>query len=194
MLLTVGRVGRAQGIRGEVVVEVRTDDPEGRFAPGAVLATDPPHVGPLVVGRTRWHGERLVVRFRNTPDRGAAEALQGVLLQVDVPADARPDDPDEYYDHQLVGLAAYDVDGTELGTVSALVHGGAQDLLTIRTPGGREALVPFVKAIVPEVDIASGRLIVTPPAGLFEELPDDGDDAPAEPADEPAEDDADPSA
>jgi 16S rRNA processing protein RimM len=168
VLLTVGRVGRAQGIRGEVVVEVRTDDPEGRFAPGAALATDPPHVGPLVVGRIRWHGQRLVVRFRNTPDRGAAEALQGVLLQVDVPDDARPEDPDEYYDHQLVGLAVVTVDGAEVGEVAEVLHLPSQELLAVRRDDGSEALVPFVAAIVPEVDLAGRRLVIDPPEGLLD--------------------------
>lgn len=168
MLLTVGRVGRAQGVRGEVVVDVRTDDPDLRFAPGIVLVTDPARVGPLTVGRTRWQGAKLVVRFRNTPDRAAAEALHGVLLQVEVAEDARPDDPDEYYDHQLVGLAVVTTDGTAVGEVAEVLHLPAQEVLAVRRLDGGEALVPFVAAIVPEVDLAGRRVVLDPPAGLLD--------------------------
>ena len=102
----------------------------------------------------------LLATFEEIADRNAAEAARGILLHVTLdPADA-PDDPDEFYDHQLVGLAAYDVDGAPLGEVRGLVHGGAQDLLTVRTPDGRDALVPFVKALVPEVDLAGGRVVI----------------------------------
>jgi 16S rRNA processing protein RimM len=90
-----------------------------------------------------------------------------------IPAGESPEDPDEYYDHQLVGLAALDLDGTPLGTVAGLVHGGAQDLLRITTPEGREALVPFVKALVPEVDVAGGRVVIADRPGLVTPLPDD---------------------
>jgi 16S rRNA processing protein RimM len=173
MLLTVGRVSRAQGTRGEVVVELRTDDPETRFAPGAVLVTDPEHVGPLTVGRTRWHGSRLVVRFRNVPGRAAAESLRGVRLLVDVPDDERPPDPDEFYDYQIVGLRAVTVDGATVGEVSHVIHLPGQELLAIRRPTGDEVLVPFVHAIVPEVDLAERRLVVDPPPGLLEPEPID---------------------
>jgi 16S rRNA processing protein RimM len=168
MLLTVGRVTKAQGTRGEVVVDLRTDDPELRFAPGAVLITDPIHVGPLTVGRTRWQGARLVVRFRNVPDRAAAEALRGVRLFVDVPDDARPSDPDEYYDYQIIGLLVVTVAGVELGEVTEVVHLPSQELLVIRQPAGDEVLVPFVKAIVPEVDLGARRVLVDPPEGLLD--------------------------
>jgi 16S rRNA processing protein RimM len=168
MLLTVGRVTKAQGTRGEVVVDLRTDDPQKRFAPGAVLITDPVHVGPLTVGRTRWQGTRLVVRFRNVPDRAAADALRGVRLLVDVPDDARPPDPDEYYDYQIIGLHAVTVAGGEIGEVTEVVHLPSQELLAIRRPDGDEVMVPFVKAIVPEVDLAGRRLVVDPPEGLLD--------------------------
>lgn len=174
----VGRIGKPHGIRGDVTVDVRTDEPERRFAAGAVLRVEPPRgshspLRTLTVAAARWHQSVLLVRFEEIPDRSAAEAARGILLHADIPADATPDDPDEYYDHQLVGLAAYDVDGTALGEVSALVHGGAQDLLTIRTPGGREALVPFVKALVPEVDVPGGRVVIADRPGLVTPLPDE---------------------
>lgn len=174
----VGRIGKPHGIRGDVTVDVRTDEPERRFAVGAVLRAEAPRgshspLRTLTVAGTKWHQSVLLVRFEEIPDRSAAEAARGILLHTDIPADASPDDPDEYYDHQLVGLAVYDVDGTPLGEVSGLVHGGAQDLLTIRTPDGREALVPFVKALVPEVDVAGGRVVVADRPGLVTPLPED---------------------
>ena len=110
---------------------------------------------------------------RELPDRTAAESARGIVLHASIPAEESPEDPDEYYDHQLIDLAAYDVDGTPLGTVVGLVHGGAQDLLRITTPDGREALVPFVKALVPEVDLAGGRIVVADRPGLVTPLPDE---------------------
>ena len=111
--------------------------------------------------------------FAELPDRNAAEAARGTTLLARIPADETPEDPDEFYDHQLVGLAAHDVDGTLLGEVVALVHGGAQDLLAIRAVDGRSTLVPFVKALVPEVDVAAGRVVVADRPGLVAPLPED---------------------
>ncbi|WP_435744647.1 ribosome maturation factor RimM [Nocardioides sp. SYSU DS0663] len=176
--LVVGRIGKPHGIRGEVTVDVRTDEPERRYAVGARLRVEAPRgsaypLRELTVEGARWHQTRLLVAFEEIADRTAAEAARGLVLHATVPADETPEDPDEFYDHQLVGLSAYDLDGTELGTVSALVHGGAQDLLTIRTPSGREALVPFVKALVPEVDLAARRVVVADRPGLVTPLPED---------------------
>jgi 16S rRNA processing protein RimM len=173
----VGRIGKAHGIRGDVTVDVRTDEPERRFAPDAVLRVEAPRgststLRSVRVERARWHSSRLLVVFAEIPDRTAAEAARGLLLYADVPADESPEDPDEFYDHQLVGLAAYDVDGRALGEVTGLVH-GAQDLLTIRTPDGRDTLVPFVAALVPEVDVAGGRLVVADRPGLVTPLEDE---------------------
>ena len=173
MQLVVGRIGRPHGVRGEVTVEVRTDSPELRFAPGRKLATDPPTAGPLVVESLHWHSGRLLLTFAGVEDRTAAETLRNVLLVVDVPADERPEDPEEFYDHQLVGLAAVAADGGALGTVAEVLHLPSQELLAVKTPEGREVLVPFVAEIVPEVDLGGGRLLITPPPGLFDELPDD---------------------
>jgi 16S rRNA processing protein RimM len=174
----VGRIGKPHGIRGDVTVDVRTDEPERRFAPGAVLRAEPPRgshspLRSLTVAGSRWHQSVLLVRFEEIGDRSAAEAARGILLHATIPADASPEDPDEYYDHQLVGLAAYDVGGAPLGEVTGLVHGGAQDLLTIRTAEGREALVPFVKALVPEVDLGAGRVVIADRPGLVTPLPED---------------------
>ena len=174
----VGRIGKPHGVRGHVTVDVRTDEPERRFAEGSVLRAVPPkgsalQLTTLTVEATRWHQGVLHVLFEEVADRNDAEAVRGVLLYADIPADASPEDPDEYYDHQLVGLAAYDEDGRELGTVSSLVHGGAQDLLTVRTPERREALVPFVKALVPVVDLAARRVVIADRPGLVTPWEDD---------------------
>ena len=136
--VVVGRIGKPHGLRGEVTVEVRTDEPDRRFADGTTLRAEPPpgSASPpasLTVRRTRWHQGRLLVTFEELGDRDAAEGARGIMLHTEVDPDERPDDPDEFYDHQLVGLAAYDVAGTRLGEVTGLVHGGAQDLLTMRT-------------------------------------------------------------
>ena len=128
----------------------------------------------MTVAGSRWHQSVLLVSFAELTDRGTAEAARGIVLHASIPADASPEDPDEFYDHQLIGLAAYDEDGTSLGTVAGLVHGGAQDLLRIATPDGREALVPFVKALVPEVDLAGRRVVIADRPGLVTPLPEDG--------------------
>ena len=175
--VVVGRIGKPHGIRGEVTVEVRSDEPERRFADGARLRAESPR-GPaarwseLTVTSTRWHQTTLLVRFEEIGDRTTAEAARGLLLHAMVAADETPDDPDEFYDHQLVGLAAVDLDGRALGEVTGVLH-GAQDLLQIRTPDRRDTLVPFVAALVPEVDLAGGRVVVADRPGLVTELPED---------------------
>lgn len=176
--VVVGRIGKPHGIRGDVTVDVRTDEPERRFATGSVLAVQAPRgsatrLRQLTVASARWHQSTLLVRFEEIADRNAAEAARGILLHASIPADESPEDPDEFYDHQLVGLTAYDEAGALLGEVSAVVHGGAQDLLTVRTPDGRDALVPFVKALVPEVDLSAGRVVIADRPGLVTPLPED---------------------
>lgn len=168
MQLVVGRIGRPHGLRGEVTVEVRTDSPELRFVPGTALQTDPPCATPLVVEDVHWHGERLLLSFTGVEDRTAAEALRDVRLVVDVPDDERPDDPEEYYDHQLAGLVAVTVGGEEVGVVAEVLHLPSQDVLAVRRPDGAEVLVPFVAEIVPEVDLAGGRVVLDPPPGLLD--------------------------
>jgi 16S rRNA processing protein RimM len=175
--VVVGRVGKPHGLRGEVTVDVRTDEPERRFAVGATLRAEPPRgsASPwraLTVAGTRWHQGVLLATFEELPDRNAAETARGLVLHATIPAGASPDDPDEFYAHQLVGLAAYDVEGTLLGEVTALVT-GAQDLLTVRTVDGRDALVPFVAALVPEVDVAGGRLVIADRPGLVSPFDED---------------------
>ena len=162
MLLVVGRVGRAHGLRGEVLVDVRTDSPELRLAPGTVLATDPAAAGPLRIETGRVHSGRLLLHFGGVGDRSSAEALRGVLLLAEVDPDELPDDADEWYDHQLVGLDAVGPDGTAVGEVREVLHLPGHDVLAVTRPDGSEVLVPFVSEIVPEVDLAANRLVVTP--------------------------------
>ncbi|HWJ10121.1 MAG TPA: ribosome maturation factor RimM [Nocardioides sp.] len=175
--VVVGRIGKPHGIKGEVTVDVRTDEPERRYVDGAVLLVEPPRgsafaATTLTVARTRWHQGVLLVTFAELTDRNAAEAARGVVLRAVVPADEEPEDPEEFYDHQLIGLAVHDVDGTHLGELVGLMH-GAQDLLRIRTLDRREALVPFVAALVPEVDVAGGRIVVADRPGLVTPFPED---------------------
>ncbi len=170
MRLVVGRVGRPHGLRGEVIIEVRTDDPPQRFAVGSVLATEPAERGPLTVSATRWHSGRLLVAFEGCGDRDAAEALRDTLLEIDS-ADLQPlAEPGEFYDHDLIGLDVVTVVGELVGTVTDVLHHG-QDLLVVDGSGARagaEILIPFVTAIVPDVDLAAGRLIIDPPPGLLD--------------------------
>ena len=174
MRVTVGRIGRPHGVRGDVVVGVRTDEPELRFAPGSRLDTDPVGVGPLTVAGFRWHSGELLVRFREIGDRTVASEFGGTWLLVDSAALAALDDPDEFRDGDLVGLRVQTVDGAAVGTVADVLHHG-QDILVIdpALPAGgagaraEQILIPFVKAIVPEVDIPGGVLVIDPPEGLL---------------------------
>ncbi len=164
MDLTVARVGRAHGLKGEVSVELRTDIPEQRLADGAVLATDPASAGPLTVASTRVDSGRWYVRFEEASDRTAAEGLRGVLLTVEEDAS---DEEDAWYPHELEGLVAERPDGTRVGVVAGVEHLPAQDLLLVREGGGTTARIPFVSALVPVVDVAGGRVVVDPPYGLL---------------------------
>ena len=151
-----------------MTVEPRTDEPDERFAPGAVLSVDGP-VSTLVVDRTHWHSGRLLVSFRGVDDRDAAEALRGLLLHVERGVDESPDDPDEYYDSALVDCGVELLDGTPVGVVTEVVHLPGQDLLAIRTPDDRDVLVPFVGVMVPIVDVPGRRIVIDPPPGLLDE-------------------------
>jgi 16S rRNA processing protein RimM len=177
MQVTVGRIGRPHGVRGDVVVGVRTDEPELRFAPGSRLDTDPVGVGPLTVAGRRWHSGELLVRFAEIGDRTAAAELGGTWLLVDSAVLDPLDDPDEFRDGDLVGLSVRTVGGTAVGTVTDVLHHG-QDVLAVDPVGAvgtagaaggmaEQILIPFVKAIVPEVDIAGGVLVIDPPEGLL---------------------------
>ena len=188
MLLVVGQIGKPHGIRGEVSVVVRTDEPEERFVAGAVFTTEVPRdrrvsAGPaaaaapgvryeipaqLTLESIRWHQGRGIAQFDGVHDRNVAEALRGVLLQVDSDAVEDPDDPDEFNDHQLVGLSVVSIGGDVLGTVERIDHAPASDLIVLKKPGGGTALIPFVTAMVPTVDLAGGRVLVDLPEGLLD--------------------------
>jgi 16S rRNA processing protein RimM len=165
--VTVGRIGRPHGIRGAVVVGVRTDEPELRFAKGSRLDTDPVGVGPLIVSASRWHSGELLVRFEGVDDRDTAGELRGTWLLVDSATLAPLDDPDEFRDGDLIGLAVRTVDGAAVGRVDDVLHSG-QDVLVIKSTDGREVMVPFVLPLVPEVNVAAGFLVIDPPDGLLD--------------------------
>jgi 16S rRNA processing protein RimM len=147
-------------------VEVRTDEPEKRFVAGASVATDPASAGPLLIESLRWHSGILLVRFEGVNDRDHAEELRGTMLVIDSADIAPSEDPDEFYDHQLIGLAVLTPDGERVGEVSDVLHHG-QDLLVIRR-GKIDVYVPFVKALVPTVDLDKGILVVDGPTGLLD--------------------------
>lgn len=170
MRVVVGRIGRPHGIRGEVTVEPRTDEPDERFAPGAVLIASTP-TERLEVSRSHWHSGRLLVSFVGIDDRNAAETLRGVILEVERDDAEQPEDPEEFYDSSLIGCSVRTVDGVEVGEVTEVSHLPAQDLLVVTGPLG-EVLIPFVAEIVPIVDLAARQLVIDPPPGLLEESAD----------------------
>lgn len=171
--VVVGVIGRPHGVRGEVAVELRTDEPERRFAPGQVLYEDE-GTRLFTVQSVRDHAGRLLVRFAELADRAAAEAVRGTLLVVTVDPDVRPEESGEFYDRQLIGLRARTRDGADIGTVGSVLHLPAQDVLQIETAAGSR-LVPFVEALVPQVDLDAGYLTVADIAGLLDDEADRGD-------------------
>jgi 16S rRNA processing protein RimM len=194
MQLVIGSVVRAHGVRGEVVVAVTTDEPQNRYVVGSVLETDPATAGPLTIESLRLHTssgvDRLLVAFEGVEDRDDAERLRGVKLLVDADDIEPSDDPDEFHDFQLIGLAVHvgeapvgEAAGSEapaaeeaaaaeagerIGEIVRVDHGPGADMLIVARPDGRQTLVPFVTAIVPTVDIAAGRVVITPPDGLLD--------------------------
>ncbi|MFE6667037.1 ribosome maturation factor RimM [Streptomyces sp. NPDC057697] len=168
MQLVVARIGRAHGIKGEVTVEVRTDEPELRLGPGAVLATEPAGAGPLTIETGRVHSGRLLLRFEGVRDRTAAEALRNTLLIAEVDPAELPEDPEEFYDHQLMDLDVVLADGTEVGRITEITHLPSQDLFIVERPDGSEVMIPFVEEIVTEIDLAEQRAVITPPPGLID--------------------------
>jgi 16S rRNA processing protein RimM len=179
--LRVGRLLKAHGLKGAIKLELYTDDPERRFVPGAVFSLQVPTSSPwhgktLELVELRWYNTHPVAFFKDVTDRSQAESLVKAILWIDQDATELPDEEDAWYDHQLVGLAVVR-DGMKVGVVARVDHLPAQDLLAVQVDD-REVLVPFVKAIVPSVDIAAGVVTITPPEGLFEELPGDDSEAP----------------
>ncbi|OLZ66898.1 ribosome maturation factor RimM [Streptomyces sp. IMTB 2501] len=169
MQLVVARIGRAHGIKGEVTVEVRTDEPELRLAPGAVLATDPASAGPLTIATGRVHSGRLLLRFEGVSDRNGAEALRNTLLIAEIDPEELPEGEDEYYDHQLIDLDVVTEDGVEVGRITEISHLPSQDLFIVERPDGTEVMIPFVEEIVTEIDLEEQRAVITPPPGLIDD-------------------------
>ena len=165
--VVVGRVGRAKGIRGEVFIDLRTDEPGRRFYAGAKLKLASGRE--LTVEKITWQRGKLLVTFANHPDRTAVEKLNGEILSTRVPAAELPSDDDEYFDRQLVGLKVLDHLGEPVGTVREVQHMPSQDLISVETPAGTR-LVPFVKALVPTVDMKAGTLQLADVKGLLEDL------------------------
>lgn len=169
--IVVGRLGRPHGLRGEFLVDVRTDVPERRFAPGNVLRCSVEGFPTLTVAASRRHSGRWVVRFAEVVDRTGADAVRGAVLTIDpaeVGSAADDEDDEAWWDFELVGLAVITTDGTALGTVGEVLHPPGGDLLAVRTEAGEEVLLPFVTEFVPTVDVAGGRVVVEPPEGLLE--------------------------
>ncbi|GAB3193548.1 ribosome maturation factor RimM [Nesterenkonia suensis] len=169
--LRVARVGKPHGVRGEVTVQLFTDDPETRLAPGSVLIRTPGRdtadrsTGSLTVVGQRWNKTICLLKFAEITGRDAAEALRGSFLHVDVPAE--PDEDEGWYSHQIVGFRCLGSGGEAYGTARGLITGPAQDLLTVETPSGEEVLVPFVAELVPDIDLEARTIRLEPPAGLF---------------------------
>jgi len=166
--VVVGRIGRPHGIRGEVTVEPRTDEPELRFAAGSHLFkanTD----DVLVVSAMHWHSGRLLVAFEGVQDRNDAELLRDTIVEVERDPAELPEEPGEFFDTQLVGCNVFDVSGTNLGKVTDVVHLPGQDLLSVTSATGAEFMIPFIEQFVPEVDVASSRIVITPPPGLLDD-------------------------
>lgn len=171
MDLVVGRVVKAHGVTGELAVDVRTDDPEGRFVAGAVLRGRPSRGGAereFVIESVRAHGDRMLIRLQGVGDRDAADALRGTLFLVDSAELPPIEDPDEFYDHQLEGMAVSTTGGQPVGTVAEVLHTAAGELLAVRDPDGAEVLVPFVSAIVVSVSLADNAIEIDPPEGLLD--------------------------
>jgi 16S rRNA processing protein RimM len=169
--VVVGRLGRPHGLRGDFLVDVRTDVPERRFAVGAVLGCTAPGFARLTVADARRHSGRWLVRFEEVADRTAADAVRGALLTIGVAevGTAADDDEDEaWWDFELVGLAVLTTDGAHVGSVAEVLHPPGGDLLAVRTEDGAEVLIPFVTEVVPTVDVPGGRLVIDPPEGLLE--------------------------
>jgi len=168
MQLVIGRIGRAHGVRGDLFVEPMTDEPDHRYADGTVLMTS--NDTTLTVATSKWHSGRFVVHFAGFDDRNSAETLRGLTLSIEVDPSQSPQDPDEYYDHQLIGLNVVLADGTHVGTIGEVIHLPSQDLLTVLRDGEAEALIPFVTEFVPDINLATKTVVITPPPGLLNEL------------------------
>lgn len=168
--LVVGRIVRPHGLRGEVVVEVRTDDPETRFQPGVEYRTKGGQLkgAPLKAVTVRWHQGRPMIGFEGHSDRNASELLRGVVLSVEFEEEELVADEDEVHDTLLIGLTVIDREAGEVGTVSRVDHGAAYETLVVKRKGRTPALIPFVADMIQEVNVETGTITVDLPPGLLE--------------------------
>jgi 16S rRNA processing protein RimM len=160
MRLLVGRIGRAHGIGGEATIEVRTDEPQLRFAIGARVQTDTR--GDLTITSHRLHNGTLLLGFAGVTDRNGVEALRDTLLYADVDI-TEQSAPNEYHVMQLIGCQAFLESGELFGELTDVLNLPGQDVLSIATVAG-EVLVPFVQQLVPHVDVVARKVIVIPPS------------------------------
>ncbi len=168
MDVVVGRLGRPHGVHGEISVEVRTDDPENRFAIGAKI-TVKENNKKLTVASTRWHLSRLLIKFEEIQDRTQVDAVRGKLLVVEVDPNEATLGNNEFYEFQLIDLDVFNTNNEKLGVVKEVLPGSAQALIVVKTLDNKEVMVPFVNQLVPEVDIKNKRVVMNPPSGLFDE-------------------------
>jgi len=168
MDVVVGRLGRPHGVHGEISVEVRTDDPENRFAIGAKI-TVKENNKKLTVASTRWHLSRLLIKFEEIQDRTQVDAVRGKLLVVEVDPNEATLENNEFYEFQLIDLEVFNTNNEKLGVVKEVLPGSAQALIVVKTLDNKEVMVPFVNQLVPEVDIKNKRVVMNPPSGLFDE-------------------------
>lgn len=169
----VARVGKPHGIRGEVTAEVFTDSPETRFVKGTVLDAKSSHadlpsaLNRLTLEGARWNKKILLLKFLEISDRNAAEAIRNTELFVSMDT---PEDADGWYAEDLIGLTVHEqqLDMPKVGEVTDLITGDAQDRLEIQLVDGSRVLIPFVEEIVPEIHMAQGAIVITPPPGLLE--------------------------
>ncbi|MEY3697251.1 MAG: hypothetical protein RJA41_901 [Actinomycetota bacterium] len=166
----VGRLGRPHGIRGEVTVEIRTDEPDLRFAPGSSVFLSSGKL--LKIESARWHQNLLLIKFEGIKDRNDSETLRGNLVEVEVDDLELPEEEDEFYDRQLIGLEVIE-NGQKIGLLDDVLHLPGHDLLSIRLNDGKEMLLPFVEQFVPVIDLEARQVVVTPPSGLMEEATDE---------------------
>lgn len=160
LLLRIATIGAPHGLRGLVRLRVHTDDPRGRLAVGTTLTTEAS--GALTVASLQRRESQWYATFEGYPDRTAVEALRGVTLLAEPEQEA-----DAWYPHELAGLSVEDRSGRVLGRILGLEHHPAHDVLVLEESSGHRTLVPFVTAIVPEVDVAGGRIVIDPPLGLL---------------------------
>ena len=163
MQLVVGRIGRAHGVLGEATIEVRTDDPDLRFAVGNKLTLDSGKQ--LSIKSSRWHNQVLLLAFDGINDRNQIKELRDQLISAEVDTNNMAEG--EYHFQQLIGSEVFLKSGGLVGVVDEIVKLPGQDLLSVNKEG-KEVLIPMVKQIIVSIDIKTKKIVVDPPEGLFD--------------------------